>query len=148
VFLVIQRQAEQRVVMVGEVSDRADEPGAEAVCVHGDAQVCIAGAERLAGQCRQLTMQFRFQYRDQFCVAAEPGADFGGDARASAHDERSPDSLFEEPQALRDCRGRDVQQARRAFEAALTGHGGEGREQRLIQHRIAPRATLVKLNQD
>ena len=67
-------------------------------------------------------------------VLAKPQAGLGGAARLIAHDQRAADAFFQQPDALRNGRRRDMQCARRALETAFSNDGSQSCQCRIIQH--------------
>jgi len=79
-------------------------------------------------------LQFLFEQAHAVDVLAKPPAGLGGAARLVAHDQRAADAFFQQPDALRNGRRRDMQCAGSAIEAAFSNDGSQRRQGGIIQH--------------
>ena len=80
------------------------------------------------------------------CMAAQSRAQFGGDTGLAAYHQHGAGPVFQQTDALRYGRWRDVQQARGTLKAAFACHDGQGGEQGGVEH--AADSTLAILNSD
>ena len=135
VVLVVHAQLHQHRRLGREGGQRGREPGGQAVGVDGHRQVDPRPA--LGGDGRQRVGQFLLQQAHAVHVLAHAAPGVGGPAGLAAHHQRAAHALFQQADALRDRRGRDVQRARRAVKAALAHHGGQGMEGGVVQHRFS-----------
>ena len=131
VLLVVQAQLQQLGPTSGEGRHGIHEPGGERVGVHRQLQ---RGGGCIGQQAGVAAAQLVLQQRHLLQMQAQALAGLGTGAGAAALHQHLAQALFELLDALRHGRGRDMQAARRALEAALVQHGGQGLETGVVQH--------------
>jgi hypothetical protein len=133
VVLVVHRHVHQHRGVAAKAASGGREPGGQAVGIHGYGQGHARDALRRQGgsvPCRSCSS------RHTVHVLAQAPAGFGGAAGLFAHHQRAAHTLFQQPDALRHRRRRDVQRARRALEAAFAHDGRQCSKGGIVQHGI------------
>ena len=120
VILIIENEIEQQAV---RLCHGRNEPGGEAVRIHGDPKGYRPGIMLQPGKALP---ERGFEERDLIDVPAQALADLGCEAGLAAHDEDGADPLLQELDPLGHGRGRHVQMLGRLFETAGPDHGREG----------------------
>jgi hypothetical protein len=116
VVLVFDADVEHEPRAAAHGFDHIDEPAVQRVGVHRHRQ---RDRRRIAIRFKpHLPEQLFFQQLDLQRMTQQFLSGRGGPARGLAHDQDLPQAIFQLPDALADRRGRDVELARRAIEAA------------------------------
>jgi len=118
-----------------EGGDGWGEPGGQAVGVYRHGQRHAGDAFR--GQRGQGALQLLLQQAHAIHVLAQAPARVGGAAGLAAHHQGATHALFQQPDALGDGRGCDVQRARCALKVPLTDDGSQGGERGIVQHEFS-----------
>ena len=82
-------------------------------------------------------MQLLLQQLHMVHVLTQPSACLGGLAGLATQHQGAAHAFFQQADALRDGRGRDVQGLGGALEAAFAHHGGQCREGGIVQHEFS-----------
>ena len=125
---------QQQAVFGDELAHQRRPPGGQAVGIQGDAQ---ALGRLVLGQRRHLALQVALQQAHLLHVVEQAPADLGGRRRRGAQQHRLADPRLEQFDPLRHRRLRQTKQLRRALEAALLHHRGQGGQQLVVEHKIS-----------
>ena len=141
--LVVDADVQQFVAPGGEGRHGIHEPGGQRIGIHRQLQRGGRGMA-VGHQARVGAAQFVFEQRHLLHMQAQPPPGVGAGAGGAAQHQHLARALFQLLDALRHCRGCDVQSAGRPLEAAFPHHGGQGLESGVIQHEEL--LTLVQVN--
>jgi hypothetical protein len=136
VILVVHGHVHQHRGLRRKGSQHRREPGGQTVGIHGYGQVHARDALRRQGW--QRASQILLQQAHAIHVLAQAPPRFSGAARLFAHHQGAAHTLFQQPDALRHRRRRDVQRERRAFKTAFANDGRQCSKGRIVQHGISP----------
>ena len=136
--LVVDADIQQFIAFAREGRHRIHEPRAQRIGI--DRELERRRHELAFGHERGIAAaQLVFQQRDLLHMQAQPAAGFGAGTGLTAQHQHLADALLQQFDALGHGRGRDVQLARRALEAAFAYHRGQGFQSGIVQHQFVLR---------
>jgi hypothetical protein len=132
-LLVVCSDVEKIARLLRKGGYRRQKPGPEAVGIGCDLQRHTLPVAR-GGKSRQVLKKGLLQDANVLHVAIEPSTGFGRGARLAVLDQDRAQSLFQVAHPLRDGRLRDVQDTRRALEAAGLHDHRNGTRSGIVEH--------------
>ena len=132
--LVLHDQIHQQMLLRAKRPHRLRPPGGQAVGVQGDPQ---AFRQALFIQRRHQALQIPFKQAHLLHMVEQPSTDFRRRRRSGPHQHRLANTSFQQLDALGYRRLRQAQHLGRPFKTGLLDHGGQGREQFIVEHQFS-----------